>query len=634
MRLLITPLVVVLIILGVALCPTPVTCRNPDQIHLALMVGWQGVGDDGLSHETQLEALEIITSHMNQELGANVSIGTFMPSLGMTPHGSIYTVSTLHIERQLLSTSKQSKTARKMLTTADDSLPSNMTADMSIRFLRDINTESFLKQRIANEVVGSKRSTTGGQRRMLAYKGREAQAQPVSILVEEEIQFDMVGPSTKQKKPTERPAKPKVRGGSTKATTTTATATKVTTKGGGKVRNKAFQAKYFADGVGAQEKVRATADARYNLDRINQVDRALDGNSAMPDIFFPPLLEADIYIVDTIVMTSHVEFGGRATEIWNGFPEEGNEICESHGTHVAATAAGSVVGVNKAARIFTVRALNCEGFGYTTDLIAATLAIKQHCTTERGGKAYRGIVVNMSFGGASDPNAPGAAPYAYVLGQLRDLCDASIFAAAGNSADETCMTIPAGYTDPSKGGVIAVGATNSDDEFASFSNHGACVVINAPGVNIVSAGVASTTSYVTMSGTSMASPLAAGVASLHTTRRPTFWSGMHAASLFTDNIRSKMLLDSVKAVRSLPNAQTTPRLLQVNAHPISGTGVLSPVAPEGAPPSHVVRSSGMSLGALGTRLVSMVALLVITLATGSLLPLVFTFFITLSILLV
>jgi serine protease len=62
---------------------------------------------------------------------------------------------------------------------------------------------------------------------------------------------------------------------------------------------------------------------------------------------------------------------------------------------------------------------------------------------------------------------------------------------------------------------ITVGATNNNDQKASWSNYGNCVDIFAPGVSITSAWYTSNTATNTISGTSMAAPHVAGVAALY-----------------------------------------------------------------------------------------------------------------------
>jgi subtilisin family serine protease len=87
--------------------------------------------------------------------------------------------------------------------------------------------------------------------------------------------------------------------------------------------------------------------------------------------------------------------------------------------------------------------------------------------------------------------------------------------AAGNDGADACQHSPA--AEPT---AITVGATDSEDVFATFSNRGSCVDINAPGVSITSAWYNTTTATNTISGTSMATPHVAGAAALYLQANP------------------------------------------------------------------------------------------------------------------
>ena len=119
--------------------------------------------------------------------------------------------------------------------------------------------------------------------------------------------------------------------------------------------------------------------------------------------------------------------------------------------------------------------------------------------------------INMSFGGSSFAAAQQtAATYAYNSGAV-------LFAASGNSYG-TGLQYPAGFSN-----VIGVGATTNQDLKAGFSTYNSTVDVSAPGQYIYSTmptyavGLNSygyQTSYDYLSGTSMATPMAAGVAML------------------------------------------------------------------------------------------------------------------------
>lgn len=79
--------------------------------------------------------------------------------------------------------------------------------------------------------------------------------------------------------------------------------------------------------------------------------------------------------------------------------------------------------------------------------------------------------------------------------------------AAGNSNKDASNTSPA-----SAGSAITVGSTDNTDTRSKFSNYGRFVDVFAPGTDIVSAWMGSTTATHKLSGTSMASPHVAGLA--------------------------------------------------------------------------------------------------------------------------
>ena len=201
-----------------------------------------------------------------------------------------------------------------------------------------------------------------------------------------------------------------------------------------------------------------------------------------------------IYVVDTGVNLAHTDLAGRVSAGFSAINDgRGADDCNGHGTHVAGTAAGTSYGVAKNAKVVPVRVLNCTGSGYISDIISG---INWIISTHPGGAA----VINLSIGGG----------YSAVLNSA--ITDAAnrgftVVAAAGNSSADACNFSPV-----SASGVIGVGASTSSDGFASYSNFGSCVDVVAPGSSITSAWIGSASATNTISGTSMASPHAAGLA--------------------------------------------------------------------------------------------------------------------------
>lgn len=182
---------------------------------------------------------------------------------------------------------------------------------------------------------------------------------------------------------------------------------------------------------------------------------------------------------------------------------------DGHGTHVS----GIILGVTQdiysspypaaKIKIMPLKFLDEDGYGRTSDAIKAIYYAVNNGAT----------VLNNSWGGPSYSSAlHEAITYAYNSGVI-------FVAAAGNSGtnNDSAPMYPSSYDVPN---IISVAATLDSDAFATFSNYGKNTVhLASPGVYILSTKPG--TGYVTMSGTSMATPFVAGLAALIKAEQPT-----------------------------------------------------------------------------------------------------------------
>lgn len=257
----------------------------------------------------------------------------------------------------------------------------------------------------------------------------------------------------------------------------------------------------------------AQADVQYQLDRIDQRALPLDGKYA------PPATGegVQIYMIDTGVRATHVDLAGRVIHGADvvgvderGVPAIPGDDCDGHGTHTAALAAGTEYGVAKKATIVAVRVLDCYGEGDVDSVIRGIDWVIRH---HRSGSL---AVANLSLGVDADEDSR---PMDLAVVDL--MLDGIVpVTASGNKGQDACEVSP-GHTPEA----LNVGATNQIDERLAMSlgtsSYGRCVDVFAPGVRILSAGIASDTAEQTLTGTSMASPLVAGYVALIGEANPT-----------------------------------------------------------------------------------------------------------------
>jgi len=218
----------------------------------------------------------------------------------------------------------------------------------------------------------------------------------------------------------------------------------------------------------------------------------------------------NVSIIDTGIDYTHEDLDANYKGGYDFVNDDADPMDDNgHGTHCAGIVAAEdngegVVGVAPEAHLYAVKVLDSAGSGYLSDVIAGI-----QWSIDNGMQ-----VISMSLGTDTDYQS------------LHDACDAAyeagivLVAAAGNDylrrgrTEFDTVDYPARYDS-----VIAVGATDSNDEKASFSSTGADVELAAPGVDILSTYPGG---YEYMSGTSMACPHVAGTAALVMVSEPTF----------------------------------------------------------------------------------------------------------------
>jgi len=232
--------------------------------------------------------------------------------------------------------------------------------------------------------------------------------------------------------------------------------------------------------------------ASWGLERVGVPDRAFTGKGV------------HIYVQDTGIRSTHRDFGGRVIPTIDLSSDtlvecDGDRNCakdaQGHGTHCAGTAAGNTYGVASDATLHAVKTLSDAGSGARSWQYSA-----MDWVTTSG---LRPAVLSMSLGGQGADSG-----YTSVINTATS-SGVTVVVAAGNSNSDSC-----GFSPAFAAAAITVGATDSRNQRASYSNYGTCNNIMAPGSDIVSASSSSDTGSRSLSGTSMACPHVSGGAAL------------------------------------------------------------------------------------------------------------------------
>ena len=207
------------------------------------------------------------------------------------------------------------------------------------------------------------------------------------------------------------------------------------------------------------------------------------------------------WVIDTGIDLDHPDLNVDASRGFNAFtsgrdsglPDDGN----GHGSHVSGTIAAKnntigVIGIAPGATVIPIKVLDSRGSGSYSGVIAGVDFVAAH--------GSNGDVANMSLGGPVSQALDDAVLAASSNGIKFAL-------AAGNSSEDANLSSPARVNGAY---IYTISAMSIGDNWASFSNFGNPPVdYCAPGVSIKSTWKDG--GYNTISGTSMASPHAAGI---------------------------------------------------------------------------------------------------------------------------
>jgi thermitase len=222
----------------------------------------------------------------------------------------------------------------------------------------------------------------------------------------------------------------------------------------------------------------------------------------------------NIAIVDTGVDANHPDLAGKVVLTKSYVNGERSSDTFGHGTHVAGIAAASInngtgtAGICGHCSLMSVKVLGADGSGLTSD-VASGIAF----ATDHGAR-----VINLSLGSPSRTTI------------IRDALDYALnnnvlpVVAMGNANSDQVGDLAYWYS------ALSVGAVDQRGAKASFSNFGLQTDVTAPGVAVLSTmptypvtlntQYGYKTNYDALSGTSMATPVVAGLAGLLLSRNP------------------------------------------------------------------------------------------------------------------
>jgi len=291
--------------------------------------------------------------------------------------------------------------------------------------------------------------------------------------------------------------------------------------------------------------------APWDLDELDSRTAAIDGSYTYPN----DGSGVTVYVLDTGIQRTHTQFSGAKIAAGYDFVDNDTDPsdCNGHGTAVSSLVAGSTVGAAKGVTLVPLRVLDCLGNGTGSNVIRAAQWIAANRVP--GSPA----VANLSFGGPGGL-FPGSSSEDVALQSLIN-AGVNVVAAAGNDGASACTSDPASLPD-----AITVAAVDRLHAEPSWSNHGSCVDLYAPGDSVTIAWTGATNSTIrTGSGTSFAAPLTAAAVALILHDHPTWTPAQVRAELM-----GRALSGLVTGPGGLP-ARSANKLLHVGSERLVGT---------------------------------------------------------------
>ncbi|EPS42935.1 hypothetical protein H072_3049 [Dactylellina haptotyla CBS 200.50] len=256
-------------------------------------------------------------------------------------------------------------------------------------------------------------------------------------------------------------------------------------------------------------------DATWAMQRISsgvKVEKNPKGKNTKYTYSYDPKTDTgagvDVYVVDGGIDMKNSQFGGRAKQIYS-FSRTRPQDVKGHGTHVAGIIGSKSFGIAKNVNLISIKVTGAsDQWPSLSEILAGyDTAIENHMNRKKDPK-FVASIINMSNGGGA-----GLEPLKALLAKAESE-GMHMVAAAGNERRDACFGYPAGFNQEVKS-LITVGNIDINDELEVSSNFGKCVDIFAPGTDIISVALpkapGSKKGMIAMTGTSMSTPMVAGV---------------------------------------------------------------------------------------------------------------------------